>query len=397
MTKYRARVDSYLNPTVQDSVSTSNRAGGEMYVNLVQHISSSMSDLGIEMLAWRYGNGGTGWNFWDETGPTGTNSFVCFRFHSSSFGKFDCLIYENTGSYFSPNHTGSVYIEESNVGTGAPLTNIGIAFAVHPSGSVTDTYPDVNGPWNGTYGENADINTSLIWKLNSEGKGAFFPRTNGISGQNSGSRDHLVGVSYQGTPPLRMHTILSEDSITIITDQSNDGNQKVVHFGPYLPRSGSTPYPESPYFFFTSGQDTGYQPWGAFYGSTLGSINRTSTQAVPYGAISHPDLLSGSRIMAFVTVAIDQSLGYNNFVLSGSFDNYPVWAAVKESTDAGILGQVRHLSYGNGMNSNSVSTLSSSAAFGRQTLNDPKLIIPWDGDAPNTSPQVRTGRNFSIG
>lgn len=392
MAKYRGRVDCYMSPVAADGISVQNRIGGEMYVNLVQHMSASMTDLGIEMLAWRFGNGGSDWAFWDEPGATGPNSFACFRFHSASFGKFDCLIYEQTGSLYG-SHTGSLYIDNQNINYGTPYTTVGIAFAVHPSGSNTTL---TDGPWNGTYGGDADIDTSLIWKLNSSGKGAFFPRTNGITGANSGSRDNLVGVGYNGTAPVRMHTILSEDSITIVSDDSNNGSQKVIHFGPYTPRSGSTPYPESPYFFFTNGRDDGsYQPWGAFYGSTLGSLSRVD--ATPVGAVSHPDLLTGSRIMALVVVGTNQTMAYNNFVLSGSFDNYPVWVAVREGTESGILGQVKHLSHGVGMNVNSVSTLSSSAAFGRTTLDDAKVLVPWSGDAPNTTATVRTGRNFSIG
>ena len=116
MAKYRARVDCYLEPTVADGVSAGehSRANGEFFVNLVQHISSSMADLGIEMLAWNYGLGGSDWTFWDEPGATGRNAFACFRFHSASFGKFDCLIYENTGSGGTGNHTGSIYINNQN-------------------------------------------------------------------------------------------------------------------------------------------------------------------------------------------------------------------------------------------------------------------------------------------
>ena len=44
MAKYRGRVDCYLEP------GSNRQANGEFFVNLIQHISSSMSDLGIDTM-----------------------------------------------------------------------------------------------------------------------------------------------------------------------------------------------------------------------------------------------------------------------------------------------------------------------------------------------------------
>lgn len=393
MAKYRARVDCYIDPPVGDTIGVNSRANGEFFTNLVQHISSSMPDLGIEMLAWNYGSGGTGWDFWDQPNPPASGSFACFRFHSASLGKFDCLVYANTGS--NPDHTGSVRICEQGDGYSQDYCyyQVGIAFASHPSGSVPDVYPYTGGPWNGSYGVGADIETTgPIWKLNASGKGAFFPRPNGKFGQLSGSRSSLQGIGGENMSVSYSHFILSEDSVTILVDDDTSGNARVVHFGPYNPRSGSNP--ESPYLLWC-GPDNA-SPWVHFYGNQIGSttlVNGNTSQ----GAIAHPNLLSGALKLSWSAMAHDSTNGYNNFINSGSFEKFPIWAMVNEGAERGILGTLKHINLGIGMNSLTVSTLSSSAAFGRNIINESKVLVPWDGVPPQSSSPNRTGRNFSIG
>lgn len=394
MSKYRARVDCHLEPAAGDSNNLSSRANGEFFVNLIQHISSSMGDLGIEMLAWNYGAGGSGWKFWDEDGHTGRNAFACFRFHSASLGKFDCLIYENTGSNNA--HTGSVYIDDqstSNDGSSG-WAQVGIAFACHPSGTVTDTYPNTGGPWNGGYGENTWIETTgPVWKLSSAQKGAFFPRTNGRRGVMSSSRAALAGIAGDEMYQSKAHFIVSEDSLTIFVDDNLNGNQRMTHFGPYLPRSGTNP--DSPYVMCRSGNDGFYETWGNFWGNAIGSTSRV--QNAPQGGIADPDLTKGTRSFSWITLGVNSSNGYNSFINSGSFEKFPVWVTPNEGGERGIVGTIKHLNCGVGMVNLSVSTLSSSAAFGRSTLGEAKVLVPWDGDPPQTTANVRTGRTFSIG
>jgi hypothetical protein len=396
MTKYRARVDCYLQPAVGDSAGVNSRANGEFFVNLIQHMSSSMNDLGIEMLAWNYGDGGSDWSFWDEPGATGRNAFACFRFHSASFGKFDCLIYENTGSNTSVRtHTGSIFIDNQDrqFFEQEGYYQVGIAFACHPSGSVPNTYPYVDGPWNGGYGMSASIETvGPVWKTTPAGKGAFFPRPNGVLGQLSSSRSSLSGIAGSSMDQSKNHFILSEDSVTILVDDASDGYSRVMHFGPYIPRSGSNP--ESPYVMWNTGDDN-VAPWIHGYANTIGSFTLVSN--APQGAIAHPDLSKGALKLSWGFLAHDSSNGYNNFINSGSFEKFPVWAIVNEGTERGILGTLKHLTLGVGMNSLTVSTLSSSAAFGRPTTTESKVLVPWDGVPPQSSSPNRTGRNFSIG
>ena len=390
MPKYRGRVDCYLNPT-SDSQSARSRASGEAFVNIIQHISSSMTDLGIEMIASNYGTGSTGWNFHDEAGATGLNAFACFRFHSASLGKFDCLLYSVTGS--GVNTTSPVRIDgytDSNYYGGG--RNLGIAFAVHPSGS---TMTSTTGPWNGTVdsmGPGAADVANPLWQI-SGSYGAFFPRNNDLLGSYSGSRGNLMGVLGDGELPMRLHTIVSEDSLTIISDGSNNGDCKIVHFGSYIPRSGSTPVPQSPYFLISNGYDSNapLQFYTSTYPDDYGANENTWN-----GGVAHPNLMSGSKFATLVGVGVNQTIGYNSFINSGSFEKFPIWIGMYEATDIGILGLAKHISYGVGMVNYSVSELSSSAAFGRMTQSEVKFLVPWQGDAPNTSPTIRTGRTFSF-
>ena len=390
MAKYRGRVDCYLEP------GSNRQANGEFFVNLVQHISSSMPDLGIEMLAWNYGTDGSGWDFWDEANPVSYNAFAVFRFHSASQGSFDCFIYENTGSVY----TGSVYIDQVNDGTSdlQCYKHVGISFACHPSGSVPNTMQNSTGPWDGGYGAGAWVQTSTeLWKTSSSGKGAFFPRPNGLYGESSGSRAALLGIGGDGMNQSRAHFIVSEDSLTILSDDSLDTETRIMHFGPYMPRSGVLC--DSPYIMWTN-LVSGI-PWPGRYDATIGSRTRVDGAATVQGAMAHPNLHSGAFGFSFGYLAHDVNNGYNNFINSGSYEKFPVWTIINESIggkiNRGILGTLKHITSGIGMPNLSVSTLSSSAAIGTVSTSDLKVIVPWDGDPPETTVQVRTGRNFSIG
>jgi hypothetical protein len=100
--------------------------------------------------------------------------------------------------------------------------------------------------------------------------------------------------------------------------------------------------------------------------------------------------------MGFVTLGgMTTDLFYTNFVNSGSFEKIPVWAAISEGSDVAILGLVKHLSYGYGMATNSVSTVSGSAAFGNATPLSIKLLVPWSGSYPGYL-RVRTGRTMNF-
>ncbi len=367
-------------------------------------------ELGIEMIAANRGiiagQAGTGWQFWDEGNPIGNRSWAVFRFHSASMGKFDCMVFMVSGG-------SGVSNSPMNIGTNtAPFTvgnchgNMGIAFGVHPSGSNTGSQ---DGPWNGSYSlTSASIGasgstvstTNPVWKLNDQQRGAFFPRANGLGGTFSGSRNYMANVQDdtggQQTMPYRYHILLSEDSITTLIDPGNDQSYKVNHFGPYLVRSGVQAH--APYVFIHNG-NVGNQPWGAFYstklGLTAGAINTID------GAIAHPDLISGSRNVGLVTYTVANiAISYTNFINAaaggGAWEKYPVWASIGEGTDNAILGVIKHISMGFGMNNQSVSTISGTAAFGIPTPATNKMLIPWSGSAPGSYNGVRTGRNMNF-
>ena len=198
----------------------------------------------------------------------------------------------------------------------------------------------------------------------------------------------------------RSHTILTEDSITIITDAYDDGASRFFHFGPFLARSGSSH--DAPYFAVLGAgaisTDSGTPPT---IGSSLGQVtlggNSTTTFNNADGAVCFPSLLSGAVNLGFYSMAsIDANNSYNAFINSGSYEKFPLWIGVRDS-QTGIVGISKYISLGYGMNSNSVDTLSQSVAFGGATAAALKFIVPWSGSYPRTS-TARTGRqmNFTI-
>lgn len=413
-TKYRGRVDCFISPP-SDTVGVSSRAASEVFTNTVQHMLQVGPELGIEMIAANRGiiagQAGSGWQFWDEGNPVGNRAWAVFRFHSASHGKFDWMIFCGTGS--SGVTFGSMLIGGNTFPFGSgdnSQGNVGYAFGVHPSGSNTGS---MDGPWNGEHfnltsasiGQSGSIVSvnNPVWKLNAQNKGAFFPRSNGLLGTHSGSRNNMTNTvdptsGRQGLP-WTFHIIVSEDSVTSILNQaSSDLNYKITHFGPYLPRSGVSV--ESPYAYF-SNQAGGVNPFGAFWNTILGSL--TGPQSSIDGGVCHPNLISGSQTVGLVVYGgLNVLINTNNCMPDGfsNYEKFPVFVAYANATTSqyGILGQLKHIYQGWGMNSNAVSTISGSAAFGAATPQSDKLIIPWSGSYPGSRLGTRTGRsmNFNV-
>ncbi len=397
MAKYRGRVDCFINPTNDSSGQFSSRMCGEMYTNIVQHLSQSGPELGIEMIAANYGIAGNGLDFWDNPTNAGHRTWAVFRFHSASMGKFDMMVFTATGSSVSYSPMNIATNANSNVST--TFGNVGISFACHPSGSNTGSQ---DGPWNGTYSlTSASIGASgstvsaqnPVWKLNSQGRGAFFPRANGIGATFSASRNYMCDVIEDaGTQnPLFAHIIITEDSFTTLIDNTRNGDYKINHFGPYIPRSGSVPC-HSPYVFFTNGSQ-GVVPW-TLYTSLLGVFAGTRTGVD--GCVACPELMSGSKFVGFMVPTVDVTISYNQFINSGSFERFPVHVIVSEGTDNGIIGVLKHLQYGLNMATNTVSNVSGTAAFGTTTVSTAKVLIPWSGSHPGFQTTIRTGRTMNF-
>lgn len=402
MPQFRGRLDCFFNPAA-DGFSAGSRAGSELYSNLIQLLSSSGPELGIEMLSANYGIGGTGWNFWNSSdlpgGAPGPRSWACFRFHSASAGKFDMLVMQFTGSAGS--YGSNIWADDAS--TGGEMQGIGVSFASHPSGSnVTQS----DGPWNGTYSQVSGTIGDPVWKLNADQKGAFFPRQNGISGIRSASRGAMLRLVPYGTRanlPSRQSFVISEDSFTSLRSYSDGNQDRVIHFGPYVPRSGSTPFPESPYFLYSN---MGFNSTSAirnFYGTATANGASNPSDGSIEGALSVPDLISGSRSFSFVTLSgIDQTMGFNMFLTSstapnGTYMNLPLWVCLNQTPALGILGKAKYVTCGVGMSANTVSPNSGSTAIGRiGIINEVKLIMPWDGPPIAEGGFNRTGRSVSF-
>jgi hypothetical protein len=410
MPKYRGRVDCYINPSA-DSVSATSRGTGEVFVNVVQHLSSSGPDLGIELIAGNYGQGGLGWNFWDQANPIGHRAWACFRFHSASLGKFDMLVFATTGS--SVPH-GSVRISDSVnsfVKGGGPTGarfNIGFAFSMHPSGSNT-TQSD--GPWNGTYSLSSASIADPVWKVNPNGKGAFFPRSNGKFGTFSGSRNNMIGIqpnagfSSNDVPPWRQHIIISEDSFTMAFDvPASTSGFRTFHFGSFSTPAGM--YHESPYFMYQPGRNDSGTAIRNFYATPAGgtsffgitsSDTETSYINEGLGEANVPDLSFGSRAFSYQTLHSNSTIGYNNYINSGTWEALPTFIISNESPFINYLGISNTLKFNYGMTHGMLSNSSSSIAVGRGTTSpttELKYVLPWSGETIGSG-TVRTGRTFS--
>lgn len=418
MPKYRGRVDCYINPTADDAYTGGgpfngwSRGTGEAFVNIVQHISSTGPDLGIELIAGNYGQGGLGWNFWDQANPIGHRAWACFRFHSASLGKFDMLVFATTGS--SVPH-GSVLVSDCSVsrvkslgGPNGVRFNMGFAFAMHPSGSNT-TQSD--GPWNGTYSLTSASIGNPVWKVNQSGKGAFFPRSNGIYGTFSGSRNNLIGLqpnagySDNNTPPWRQHIIISEDSFTMMFDvPGTTTGFRTFHFGSFSPPAGV--YHESPYFMYQPGRNDSGTAIRNFYATPAGGTSylgiTSSDTETNYineglGEANVPSLVFGSRTFSYQTLHSNSTIGYNNYINSGTWEALPAFIVSNEAPFINYLGVSNTLKFNYGMTHGTLSNSSSSIAVGRGSASpttEIKYILPWNGETIGSG-TVRTGRTFS--
>jgi len=274
-----------------------------------------------------------------------------------------------------------------------------ISFACHPSGSnVTQT----DGPWNGTYSLTSASIGNPVWKVTPSGKGAFFPRQNGIGGAASGSRGGMTGVFPFADDTAvglgrKLSIVTSEDSLTIFADHNNNDTHSVMHFGSYTPRSGVLA--ESPYFLVRGGNETSALAPLQFYGSVYGSAVYASNTSFE-GALAHPNLFSGSRAFSLTGVGAmsDFSFAYNKFINSGTYEKSRAFVVINEGpTDYGVLGTANHIAFSRGMANRSVSSLSASVAIGTSTVNDIKLILPWSGSAPSLTPTIQqAGVNWSL-
>jgi len=412
MATVRGRVDCYTSAS-KDGLDAPSRAISEVFANIVQQLSSSDAQgIGIQMLSQNYGDGrgpNGGFGFWDTANANaGNRAWATFRFLSASYGKFEVMVFCATGSTAGTNGGGMLVNGYSGSG-GNSTSNlsgeIGIAIAVPPSWSSQTLWAGSISATSGTIGR-------PVWTLTSGSYGGIFPRANsqtngGGTGGQSTTRNQMFALHSEVQPGTvnrtavwRSHTILTEDSITIVIDAADDGSSRFFHFGPFLARSGSSH--DAPYFAVLgaggAGTENGVPPT---VGGSVGTLSFASNTTVAFntadGAICFPSLLSGAVNLGFYSLAsIDGNNSYNAFINSGSYEKFPVWVGVRDS-QVGIVGVSKYLSLGYGMNSNSVDTLSQSVAFGSTTAAALKFIIPWSGSYPRTGTS-RTGRqmNFTI-
>jgi hypothetical protein len=375
MTTYHGRADI-------KSIATTTQIWNEVYTSIIQFMSGSNAQaLGIQMIESNRGASGRGLDYWDTGANSGQRTWAVFRFLSSSFGQFDLAIYANSGSSNNdPFQPGNFTTDGTAGGNGV----LGLAVAVHPSGSTTL-------PWNGSSGSFVSGTAgSPVWKADASGRLAVFPRVNSSDGAFPTTRKGMICLFGSEATPVRCHLIVSQDSFSFFWGASDTQSYKTIHFGSFTPRSGTSI--DVPYFMFCTAGAVAPQLYTSVYGSTT-TLDAQSRD----GGIGHPTSLSGSKIVTLVTVGnaeIDTSIGsFNPFVNSGSFDVLPIYVAIKDSTDVGILGIANNIALGFNMTPHSVTPNSGSACFGLNTAGNLKVVVPWSGLPPGST-ILRTGREW---
>lgn len=356
--------------------------------------SSNAQALGIQLVESNWGTNGRGLGFWDTSTNAGRNAWAIFRFTSASLGKFDMALYVNSGTdgasftSWNPNGLSAVWTLQSTAGA------VGVQFAAHPSSSTIF-------PWNGSSSSfSAGTQGSPIWHKDPVGNLCVFPRQNTPDGGAfGGSFKYMTMLApdvYSGSTPAlnqRMHLICTEDSFTFLHASADSQNYQITHFGSYTPRSGTeiqVPYT----MFVTPGGGCAPEYYSyATYGqktSAGGSVN------VREGGIAHPTSSNGTKTLSLFSVITfpDASIGgFNKYVASGTYEVCPLFVAIKDGTDFGILGQLNNVFAIFGTSPHTTSPSSGTCAFGPNTSNSNKWLTWWSGSKPGTV-SSRTGRDF---
>lgn len=385
----RVRADCYFNPAAPNP-----NLYNEIFASCVGFLSSTIGQsLGIQLVESNFGRNGLGLGFWDTAQRAGPGAFAVFRFLSASYGMFDMMITVGSGTNTDANGVKPMNIDGAGNPNQVFNSNgyVGVSFAIHPSGSLTF-------PWNGTTGSfTSGTIGSPVWKPDTSNKGGVFPRNNtlfGGTGVASAQRNFMNHIcnSNGNTVPSRHHFILTEDSFTTAWDNGNTGAYQLLHFGSFTVRSGSS-Y-DSPYALIRGANNAAPAGYTTVYGSVVAAPGALTAD----GAIAHPVLsLSGTRIMTYVVPGgsqVDTNIGgFNMFVNSGSFDILPMYVAIRESPDNGIVGVFNNLAIGFNMATDTVNPASSSAAFGSSVTSTFKFITQWAGPGPRAESISRTGRD----
>jgi hypothetical protein len=287
------------------------------------------------------------------------------------------------------NFSGQVAAFSANKG------QVAVSFAAHPSGSISV-------PWNGSTGSfSSGTIGSPVWKGDATGKIGVFPRNNVLFnglGSASTQRNYLATIAdenYSGQF-TRSHFIATEDSFTICTDSLVTEQYNIIHFGSYTVRSGTVV--DLPYAMIRNDQGSAVVQNTSVYGIT--TAVGTYTPIARDGGIAHPTLsASGTRQLAIMTVGgsnIDNFVGgWNFFVNSGSYDQLPLWVAMREAPgDFGILGTMNNIWCAFGIDTHTISPTSGTACFsGLAGINHAKFLTQWTGSAPGSSNPGRDGRD----
>lgn len=253
--------------------------------------------------------------------------------------------------------------------------------------------PASPGPWNGTTNnDGADSYASgptLIWTPPGAGSLFIAPRGNSLNGTWVGKRERYMMVTNAvwGSTPMRVSMLTNTDSFTILVDRHNTGYYRATHFGPYVPRTGiDLTTPKFAAFCCDLPIATGTE-YGPQYTNTGDG-----------GGILDPkDVTLGTYSFYRDRLGWVASLQPNELPATVETDEMAMPIGIYQGgagARRGYAGDLAYIGEVFGLQTHDTNADLTRAVFGEVTLQNWKLVVPWDGATVPGTGVTRDGVQF---
>lgn len=362
--------------------------GQEMFINLYDHWKNLETAGYATEIANNYGNGGTGFDYWDGTNPSGDNAFFVFKLNQSGSGRTYTepyiLIQHSTAANFGSSPGNPAKIAAT---TGATAINLGvaIAWAVESDGTTAAN------PWNGgTSKAGSDSKGTPVWVPPSGGTVHCFPRSNNAGGSYATNRENCTAMMLASTGHLdtRIHMVGDRDFFYWVMDYDDTGEYSwSMFFGAFTPRQNTTW--NHPMVFFADAYDVP-PVLGTSYGNTTGASTRQGGVMTPSVSDGVKAPIEFSQVAAFWDVAIHPN------TLVNEYDEMPIPFGCYEGAFYGLCGQLPDvLQHVYDIAIHDTNTAKTRVIVADDaTLAHEKLTMPWDGTTTPRSGTTRAGVDF---
>lgn len=284
-------------------------------------------------------------------------------------------------------------------GKGAPgflsyTYGVGIQIALDTSGgdcwngdTANDGDDDKGGRFSGTPG------VGPVWVANG-GDLLVWPRANGIGGTYATNKQAFTCLYRRADTGIliaRYSILADDDSIWAVVDPYYSSDYDLFYFGPYTPRTGITPTPNTAYVMWERCYSSSTIGWDTVCGTTSG--NTTSEGGIAWN--------SGSSVsVRNVYLSSIYGLGgaFQPNQLVNEFDVMDIFLRTNDSASPpqmGLVGKIdpANLAFVQAGCEDANPTLTK-AVFGPSALQHLKLLIPWDGATPPGIGAGQTGIQF---